>query len=129
MPPRKRRTKAEIERARKRAESSRRHLLKTRHSMTLEEYDALLRHQGGVCWICQRAKGVGRKLAVDHDHRVAREQCGHEHDQSCPSCWRGLCCAVCNRMLGHLRDDPEAFERAAAYLRQPPAQDWGLRAP
>lgn len=122
MPPRKRRTKAEMERARRRSETSRRHHLKVAHNMTLEQYDKILWRQDGTCQICQRAKGLGRKLSVDHDHKIAREQCEHEHDKSCPRCWRGLLCSRCNAMLGHLRDDPEAFERAASYLQWPPAQ-------
>lgn len=111
-----------MERARKRSETSRRHLLKTRHSMTTEEYDELLEFQGGVCYICRRAKGVSRKLSVDHDHLIARDACAHDPAQSCNNCWRGLLCAKDNAMLGHLRDDPMAFWRALDYLKHPPAR-------
>lgn len=121
-----RRTKAQLEQARRRREAARKANLKARHGMTAEQYDMLLAFQQGVCYICRRATGKTRALSVDHDHAVARESCGHPHDESCIDCWRGLLCHTCNRMLGHLRDDPEAFSRAAVYLRYPPAHTWRL---
>lgn len=77
------------------------------YGITADEYAALKEHQGGVCAICQRADGTTRRLSVDHSHS---------------SLWiRGLCCRPCNDLLGHLRDDPEAFARAIDYLSNPPA--------
>jgi hypothetical protein len=91
------------------------YVLKT-YGLKAGEYQALYEAQGGVCYICQRARGVAKKLSVDHCHRTGLV--------------RGLIDSVCNKMLGHLRDDPEAFERAAEYLRNPPAQiHIGLRKP
>jgi hypothetical protein len=124
QPKRRRRTKAQIEQARRRREASRRHHLKTIHRMTLEQYNELLAFQDGLCFICRRAKGITRALTVDHDHAVARECCYHPHEESCPFCWRGLLCARCNNMLGHARDDLTVFARAVAYLTSPPAQRW-----
>jgi hypothetical protein len=89
------------------------------YGLTAEEYDALLAFQGGTCAICQRATGKARRLAVDHDHKQAVLD-GHDEEKACQMCRRGLCCRPCNRMLGHLRDDPTAFERAADYLRNWP---------
>ena len=65
--------------------------------------------QGGCCHICERAKGTGRKrLSVDHCHKTGIV--------------RGLLCGPCNRdVVGHLRDDPEAFHRGRNYLLCPPA--------
>lgn len=77
------------------------------YGLTSEEYWQIYRFQGGTCAICQRATGARRKLAVDHDHATGAV--------------RMLACTRCNRMMGHLRDDPEAFERAAECLRNPPA--------
>lgn len=82
------------------------HIGKT-YGITSEEYQKILDFQGGACAICQRAKGISKRLAVDHDHVTGAV--------------RMLLCTKCNRMLGHLRDDPEAFERAAYCLRHPPA--------
>lgn len=77
-------------------------------------YDALLAHQGGFCYICQRAKGISKKLAVDHDHKCCPET------PTCGECTRGLLCGPCNKLLGHGRDNPEFFRRAGWYLVDPP---------
>lgn len=81
------------------------------YGITAEQYRELYAHQGGVCAICQRAKGTGRrKLAVDHNHLTGEV--------------RGLLCQPCNRdVLGHLRDDVEALNRAINYLLFPPARE------
>jgi hypothetical protein len=91
------------------------------YGITAEDYAALLAVQNGVCFICQRAKGFRKALSVDHDHAVAILD-GHAEEAGCPNCVRGLLCQPCNRMLGHLRDEPEAFERAADYLRNWPSK-------
>ena len=92
------------------------------YGLTPEEHASLLALQGGSCAICQIARGVTRALAVDHDHAQARLD-GHDPEKGCRTCVRGLLCKSCNRTLGRFRDQPEAFERAAAYLRHPPARD------
>lgn len=120
---RRRRTNAEIELARRRREAARKNNLKTRHHMTLDQYDLLLVFQGRACYICQRAKGKTRALSVDHDHAKAKAQCSHPHEESCANCWRGLLCRPCNILLAHLRDEAEALRRAINYLKYPPAQE------
>ena len=83
------------------------HVSKT-FGLTAEEYRKLYEAQGGRCYICQRATGKRRKLAVDHDHDTGFV--------------RGLLCKTCNyRLLGYLRDDTEAFQRAIDYINNPPA--------
>lgn len=67
------------------------------------EYDARYKAQNGRCAICVRATGATKRLAVDHDHSTGRV--------------RGLLCSPCNRFIGQLRDDPDAFLRAYKYLR------------
>lgn len=81
------------------------------YGITAEEYKILYEAQGGRCAICRRATGATRRLAVDHDHKTGRV--------------RGLLCKPCNRYgLGMFaRDNPEIFDRAANYLRNPPAFD------
>jgi hypothetical protein len=113
-----------MEQARRRRETARKANLKARHHMTPEQYESLLAFQGGACYICRRAKGKTRALAVDHDHAKAREFCEHPEDQSCENCWRGLLCHPCNRLLAHLRDAIDALRRAIRYLKSPPAQAW-----
>jgi hypothetical protein len=113
-----------MEKARRRREAARVRNLRVRHHMSAEQYDELAAFQGRVCYICQRAKGKTRALSVDHDHAVAREECAHDHEESCERCWRGLLCARCNDILGHARDNPEFFRRAMWYLQYAPAQRW-----
>ena len=78
------------------------------------EYDRLYEFQGGACYICQRAKGISRKLAVDHDHSCCPTT------PTCGECTRGLLCSMCNKLLGHVRDNPDALFRGGAYLVSPP---------
>jgi len=104
-----------------RREAARDKRIEQTYSLSPAEYEALLAIQGGVCAICRRATGKVRRLAVDHDHSCC------DGPTSCGRCVRGLLCKPCNRMLGHLRDDPEAARRAAEYLTYPPARD--LRSP
>lgn len=80
------------------------------YGITGEQYWSLHEFQGGKCAICQRATGKTRRLSVDHDHATGKV--------------RGLCCRPCNDMLGHLRDEIEAFERGAEYLRTTPAKQF-----
>jgi hypothetical protein len=62
-----------------------------------------------VCAICERAKGVVKKLSIDHDHSTGYV--------------RGLLCGPCNKVLGHFRDDPAMGARVFYYLSKPPAFD------
>lgn len=63
----------------------------------------LLVFQGGRCWICGKATGASKLLAVDHDHADD---------------WvRGRLCSTCNQFIGRqLRDDPEKVQRLLSYL-------------
>lgn len=77
------------------------------YGITSEEYQTLYEAQGGSCYICQRAKGLTKKLSVDHDHKTGFV--------------RGLLCTTCNKFLGHIRDEPNAGARVEQYLTIPPA--------
>ena len=68
------------------------------------DYERMYKEQGGTCAICQRATGKTKKLAVDHDHDTGLV--------------RGLLCGPCNSMVVYFRNSPEAFDRAALYLRR-----------
>jgi recombination endonuclease VII len=74
--------------------------LKFDYNMSLEQYDALLARQGGVCAICRIRSE--RPLCVDHCHRTDRI--------------RGLLCRTCNSGLGFFNDDPALLRAATAYL-------------
>lgn len=91
-----------------RRSSDRARRLRAVYDISLEEYAAILEYQGGACYICRRAKGIRKALSVDHNHETGDV--------------RGLLCTSCNKnVLGHLRDDPEALQRAIDYLKNPPA--------
>lgn len=106
--PRRRRTKAEIEAARRRHAK----YVQTTYGLAEGDYERLYLAQGERCFICLRARGTTKRLAVDHCHKSGRA--------------RGLLCGPCNKMIGHGRDDPEFFMRAYEYLRNPPAWRIGI---
>ena len=98
--------RAEVKRRREAAWEKR--MLAT-YGITADEYWAIYEAQGGRCYICRRATGKAKKLAVDHDHLTGEV--------------RGLLDLRCNRnVLGHSRDDVEFFKRAIEYLENPPAR-------
>lgn len=77
--------------------------------ITREEYDKLLKKQGGGCAICGEELGMMRagkrlRLCVDHDHDTGEV--------------RGILCTSCNNGLGRFKDDPELLLRAAEYLKR-----------
>ena len=96
-----------------------RHLTNT-YGITAPEYDAILKAQGGGCWVCGKVPLEGqRRLSVDHLHskgenkRNPREKRGRV---------RGLLCWHCNSALGGFNDNITHLRRAADYLEQWPAQ-------
>ena len=94
-------------RTERKANSQEQRWMKT-YGITADEYYRMHRYQLGTCAICQRATGARKKLSVDHCHATGVV--------------RGLLCSTCNaKVLGHLRDDIQAFERAIDYLKNPPA--------
>ena len=78
--------------------------LKSRYGITLEEYEAMLTEQGGVCAICGLPENdrYKRRLSVDHDHETGAI--------------RGLLCHMCNTGLGKFTDSSELLTSAANYL-------------
>lgn len=78
------------------------------YDINADEYWEIYEFQGGRCYICRRGNGSRKKLSVDHCHKTGVV--------------RGLLDTGCNKwVLGMLRDDPEAFQRAIDYLLDPPA--------
>lgn len=92
------------------------HVLRT-YNLTPEQYNTLYDAQGGVCYLCQRARGASKRLSVDHDHECCSGR------TSCGECVRGLLCTTCNKLLGHFRDDVVTFQRCIDYLKNPPAKE------
>lgn len=79
----------------------RRRKYQAKYGITLEDYEAMMATQGGVCAICEASPGL-RRLNVDHDHETGAI--------------RGLLCEICNRALGGFKDDPDLLSAAARYL-------------
>lgn len=71
------------------------------YGLTPEQYESMLRKQGGVCAICKR--GHGTILDVDHCHKTGRI--------------RGLLCRRCNTFLG-LIEDASSIEEFIRYLAE-----------
>jgi hypothetical protein len=104
------------------ARKERTHELHVQHvyGLSAEDYTALYDDQGGRCFVCQRATGAARRLAVDHQHD--RPGCRHQPDIGCRECVRCLACKTCNRIiLG--RYSVDALKRAIIVLSDdPPAR-------
>jgi hypothetical protein len=86
----------------KKAIANRNSHLKRKYGLTLEQYDAMLAAQGGVCAICHQPRPEERTLHVDHDHATGAI--------------RGLLCFTCNNALGDFRDSSDLFHAASEYL-------------
>ena len=78
--------------------------LKRAFGISLEDYEKKLSEQNGVCDICKKACTSGRRLAVDHDHKLLKV--------------RGLLCTNCNKGIGHLKESPEIIMNALEYLKK-----------
>lgn len=91
------------------SENRRRWNLQNTYGLSVAEYNALLREQGGVCAVCGKGEpnahgrtGKQFRLAVDHCHETGAV--------------RGLLCQKCNRAIGLLGDDPTLMRKAISYL-------------
>lgn len=95
-----------------RFEATRRDLsskLKSRYSISVDDYEMLFKAQGGRCAVCgTRPKGRRPRLVVDHDHSSGLV--------------RGLLCGNCNAGIGMLGDSASGLRSAVRYLDDPPAQ-------
>lgn len=104
-------------------EKARAKRLMDNYKLTVEQFDAILAHQGGVCYVCQCPEPVkGRRLSVDHDHDTGEI--------------RGLACSRCNPLLGKIENAFKRYglgkvpgltvamvvTRLAHYLGAPPAR-------
>lgn len=86
----------------RRREYRRRHKLKTKYGLTLEQYDAWVACVGGRCEVCGCVPNGN--LHVDHCHKTKVN--------------RGLLCGNCNRALGILDEDPARITALAEYAAQ-----------
>jgi hypothetical protein len=84
--------------------------LKRLYGITIDDYDAMLIKQSGVCAICGNHEtrlaqdGQPSMLAVDHCHETGKV--------------RGLLCHSCNNGIGFLNDDVDRIQAAIDYLNE-----------
>ena len=72
------------------------------YGVTREQYEAMLRSQGGACAVCLQTFVTAPQ--IDHCHGSGRI--------------RGLLCPACNMALGLFRDEAGVLLRAVRYLKQ-----------
>lgn len=92
----------ETVRARQRGVDQRAKNLKHNYGLTVEEFEALLLAQAGVCAICSQPSRSAKPLCVDHCHVTGRV--------------RGLLCQHCNTAIGMMEDSTDRLKKAIAYL-------------
>ena len=80
------------------------YILNQKFGISLDEYNELLKLQGGVCAICEQECASGKELAVDHNHNTGEI--------------RGLLCTRCNSAIGNLKEDPKIIMNAYDYLHR-----------
>ena len=101
--------------------------LRTNFKMSLEQYEEMIREQGGGCAICGGQNQDGSRLAVDHDHACCKQRPGNS-PRTCGQCTRGILCRSCNWILGKAQDNPETLRAAADYLdnyvREKEGSEW-----
>lgn len=90
--------------------SGRRRYLKHKYGISLDEYERLLKDQGGcgICGVTENTSGTPAlngtvlNFCVDHDHNTGEV--------------RGLLCSKCNRGLGFFEDSKDLLSKAIKYL-------------
>lgn len=85
--------------------------LKRKYGINRAQYDTLVNRWTlsgkRVCPLCEKPFSHDRLPAVDHRH--------------CDGLVRGVICTQCNDKLGYDHENDGWYERAARYLRMPPA--------
>lgn len=81
------------------------HYQKT-YGITIEEYEAILKKQGGVCAACSEFNVASNKtrMPLDHCHVTGKI--------------RGILCNRCNRGLGLLGEDINRLSGLIRYLKE-----------
>ncbi len=77
------------------------------YNISLEEYNAMVEKQQGLCAICGKPEKVFnqyglRNLCVDHNHETGKV--------------RALLCSHCNHMIGNAKENIETLANAIKYI-------------
>ena len=88
------------------SEIERKSKMKKTYGIAIEDYDRMLKEQGGGCAICNSIVPSERTkyFTVDHCHETGKV--------------RGLLCVKCNRGLGLFNDQIQRIQNAAEYLKR-----------
>jgi hypothetical protein len=85
-------------------------ILLNNYGITVNEWEAMYKKQGGVCKICGKKEkglysktGIPKTLSVDHCHDTGKV--------------RGLLCRNCNTGIGNLRHNVDLMQKAIDYCR------------
>lgn len=92
-------------------EKTRAYLLKSRHNLTINQYNKILKRQNYKCAICgKHQKEEKRNFAVDHNHQTKRI--------------RGLLCYYCNsQLLKYFRDNKKKIKGFIKYFSKEIRED------
>jgi hypothetical protein len=80
-----------------------------KYGLSLDDYDAMVTQQQGVCAACGQPETASNQfgvipLSIDHDHETGKI--------------RGLLCMRCNWALGFLGDNPERLRMLLQYMEK-----------
>jgi len=86
-------------------------IIRRTYGISMQEFDELVKFQGGKCGICFKPLEVlNRRANIDHCHDTGKV--------------RGILCTGCNTGLGHLGDNIEGLKRALYYLENKPFDEY-----
>lgn len=72
------------------------------YGLAIDDYEAMIEEQHGLCHICHQPPPGRYTLCVDHSHVTGKV--------------RRLLCLLCNNLLGNCRESQEILDSAKAYL-------------
>ena len=88
----------------KHRKNKRKYKLKHKYGITEEQYDEMMKKQGGVCAACRSEFRSTKTTHLDHCHATGKV--------------RGILCHNCNRALGAVQDKIENLNALIDYLQR-----------
>ncbi len=76
----------------------------SKHGLTRETFNIILKAQGKQCAICRTTDWGPNGPCIDHDHKTGKV--------------RGILCSNCNAGIGCFKDDPRIICASAKYLEK-----------
>jgi hypothetical protein len=74
-----------------------------KYGITLDQYNEIVKSQNNKCKICDKELLTSIQTNLDHCHGSKKI--------------RGILCSMCNKGLGHFKDNANVLEKAAKYIR------------